>query len=147
MYYDRRNRSSQNMLEETELNQKEKTLIPEFSSVISFFFFFFPFWTTSWFKQLSQMNGSETNIPHTSSILIFVGKESKYVLFDHVGKLNLQSLHRQVSLSQQGFCPVPRETHQEEPKHFFFSKSYQLNITNHLLFSRELPRIAKLDNY
>ena len=46
------------------------------------------------------MNGSETNIPHTSSILIFVGKESKYVLFDHVGKLNLQSLHRQVSLSQ-----------------------------------------------
>ena len=41
--YDRRNRSSQNMLEETELNQKEKTLIPEFSSVISFFFLFFSF--------------------------------------------------------------------------------------------------------
>lgn len=37
------------------------------------------------------MNGSETNTPHTSSILIFVGKESKYVLFDHVGKINLQS--------------------------------------------------------
>lgn len=32
------------------------------------------------------MNESKTNIPHTSSILSFVGKESKYVLFDHVGK-------------------------------------------------------------
>lgn len=38
--YDRRNRSSQNVLEETELKQKKKILIPEFSSVISFFFFF-----------------------------------------------------------------------------------------------------------
>lgn len=28
-----------------------------------------------------------------------------------------------------------------------FQKSYQLNIANHLLFSRVSPSIAKLDNY
>lgn len=28
------------------------------------------------------MNGSETNTPHTSSNLTFVGKESKHLLFD-----------------------------------------------------------------
>lgn len=28
-----------------------------------------------------------------------------------------------------------------------FQKHYQLNIANHLLFSRVLPSIAKLDNY
>lgn len=47
------------------------------------------------------MNESKTNIPHTSSILSFVGKESKYVLFDHVGKLNLQSSHRQSPSAQE----------------------------------------------
>lgn len=83
------------------------------------------------------MNESKTNIPHTSSILSFVGKESKYVLFDHIGKLNLQSFHRQSPIISIGVLPSAQGNPSREAKLFlFFFLSYQLNITNHLLVSR-----------
>lgn len=94
------------------------------------------------------MNGSETNTPHTSSILIFVGKESKYVLFDRIGKINLQSFQRQSPIKSIGVLSSAQGNPPGGAKLcLFFKKSYQLNITNHLLFSREWPSIAKLDNY
>lgn len=68
------------------------------------------------------MNGSETKTPHTSSILIFVGKESKYVLFDHVGKLNLQSVHRQSSIKSTGVLPSAQGNPSRGAKTFLFFK-------------------------
>lgn len=74
------------------------------------------------------MNESKTNIPHTSSILSFVGKESKYVPFDHVGKLNLQSSHRQSPMKSTGVLPSAQGNPSRAAKLFLFLKK-AINLT------------------
>lgn len=75
------------------------------------------------------MNGSETSTPHTSSILIFVGKESKHVLFDHVGKLSLQSFHTQSPIKSIGVLPSAQGNPSRGAKLFLKKKKKAIDLT------------------
>lgn len=74
------------------------------------------------------MNGSETNTSHTSSILKFVGKESKHLLFDHVRKLSPQSCHRQSPIKPTGVLPSAQGNPLRGAKLFLFKKAIELTL-------------------
>lgn len=83
------------------------------------------------------MNRSETNTLHTRSILIFVGKESKYVLFDCVEKINLQSFQRQSPIKSIGVLPSAQGNPPRGAKLFLFFKKAINSMLQIICYSQE----------